>query len=165
MDRAARTRVVRADWSPAEGYPSYRQPTSATSIVVITLACLLSAALSVAMVVSVVLPVFLDQRAKGVDAQMRQDAEDAARALVGAQGTVAFPIVIEEGTVGLIGSTTFEPAPGDSIRISVARDGSGAFCIRVAHDDAPSPLYLDSTAGTISTVRCGYRGRTTVFQR
>jgi len=165
-DRAAQTRVVRADWSPAEGYPSaFRQPTSTSSIVVITLACVVSGLLCFAMLVSVAFPVFLNQRAKGIDAQMRQDAEDAARALMTAQGTLAFPIVIEEGSVGVIGDATFEPAPGDSVRITVARDGSGAFCVRVANDDATSPVYLDSVSGTIGRAPCGYRGRITITKR
>lgn len=165
-DRAAGTRVVKADWSPAEGYPLVtRRTPSAASIVVISLACAVAGLLVVSILAAVVIPVFLNQRVKAVDAQMRQDAAAAAETLVNARGRLTFPIVIDEGTVGFVGSSTLEPAPGDSIRITAARDGSGAFCVRVDHDSAPDPLFLDSVAGTISTTPCGYRGRTTVDVR
>lgn len=160
-DRAARTRVVRADWSPLrEGYPTLRPGTgTGMSRTLIVLLSILVSIFLIGILAAVAIPVFLNQRAKGVDAQMRTDATNAASSLMRAHGTLRFPMRIPEGAPATIGDTAFQPAPGDRIVITVARNGSGRFCVRVDNDSATSPVYLDSAAGTIGHTHCHYRGK------
>jgi uncharacterized RDD family membrane protein YckC len=163
-DRAARTRVVRADWSPSEGGYTYlaQAPISRTSVAIIAVACGVAALLVVSVVAAVVIPVFLSQRAKGVEAQMRNDANGAASALVKSHGTLAFPLAIPEGSVGAIGDASYEASPGDRITITLSPDRRGNFCVRVDNDGAPSPVYLSSATGTVDHTPCDYAGAMTV---
>ena len=163
-DRLARTRVVRADWSPsADGYAyPASEPVSGASIAVLILACSVSGLLVIAFLAAIAIPVFLRQRAKGVEAQMRSDANGAATALVRSHGTITFPLAIADGTAGAIGDTSFTPAPGDTVTISLSPDQRGNFCVRVDNESAPSPVYLSSATGTIGHDPCDYTSPMTI---
>jgi uncharacterized RDD family membrane protein YckC len=165
-DRAARTRVVRADWSPArDGFPTRRpQAASTSTIVVLCLACVVCALMVVAFVAAIAVPVFVNQRAKGLEVQMRKDADAAATALMQTHGRLRFPITVPAETTSIVGGTTIQPAAGDSITISLDPGRSGQFCVRVDNADAPRPVYLSSVRGTIDHVPCDYPGRATIVR-
>jgi type IV pilus assembly protein PilA len=114
-----------------------------------TLIELLVVIIIIGILAAIAIPVFLNQRRKGVDAGMKSDLKNAATIMETAfVDTQAFP----DATAGL--PTDFKPTTGNttSIMPTVAGVGTGivagTFCLKVVSTAANSgDLYYDSDKG------------------
>lgn len=145
-DRVAKTRVI-----------STRPNTSGGVIAAIVAISLIVGVIMVGVLAAIAVPVFLNQRSKGVEVQMRTDAVKVAEVVMSQRGPatpIRFPVVIPEGTTGTIGSASYTPLPGDAITVTVNPDRE-TFCVKVVNDESATPaLYLDSGTGQTTATPC-----------
>lgn len=158
-DRAARTRVIRADWTPQQGYQTVpgAKRSSVLAIVLIAFVGFLVAVVVLGILAAIAIPVFLNQREKGVEATMRNDANTAATTLMdnAKAGTLPqFPVVVSDDGLGRIGATAMTAEHNNTITISLQPGPEGHFCVRVDNPESHASIFLSSQAKTLDHTPC-----------
>jgi type IV pilus assembly protein PilA len=106
-----------------------------------TLIELLVVIIIIGILAAIAIPVFLNQRRKGVDAGMKSDLKNAATIMETAfVDTQAFPTALPADFKPTTGNTTTPVAAGTGVV-------AGTFCLQVVNTNGTSTLYYDSDKG------------------
>jgi type IV pilus assembly protein PilA len=115
-----------------------------------TLIELLVVIIIIGILAAIAIPVFLNQRKKGVDAGMKSDLKNAATAMetaLASSATQVYPTTIPSEFKPTSGNVT-AVIPAGAARTSAP----GTFCLSVTNTNGTtSPLYYDSNAGGLGS--------------
>ena len=119
-----------------------------------TLIELLVVIIIIGILAAIAIPVFLNQRQKGVDAGLKSDLKNAATALetVTTDGAWTGAATSDVTTV----ATDFTASPGNAIVFGTASSSAEGYCLTGTNPNASdsSPFYYNSATGGLTTVAC-----------
>ena len=128
-----------------------------------TLIELLVVIIVIGILAAIAIPVFLNQRQKGVDASIKSDLKNAATALEtlstdGAAPTQSGFWQVRAGATVKSVATEFVPSPGNDIIFGSDSNSAQGYCLRGSNTNASdsAPFYYNSLDGGLATTDICY---------
>jgi len=120
-----------------------------------TLIELLVVIVIIGILAAIAIPLFLNQRQKGVDASIKSDLKNAATQLESKSVDAAWSVTAGGADVSTV-ATDFTPTTGNDIEFAEAGGTTAGFCLTGDSTDASAssaaaPFFYDSTAGGLVT--------------
>jgi type IV pilus assembly protein PilA len=118
-----------------------------------TLIELLVVIVIIGILAAIAIPLFLNQRKKGVDASMKADLKSAAVSLetlttVDSTWTAATGATVESV------ATDFKKSPGNALTFSGAGSAAAGYCLVAANTGGTQSWWYSSTGGGLSSTAC-----------
>ena len=93
---------------------------------------------------AIAIPLFLNQRKKGVDASMKSDAKSAATTvetwMVDNPTTATPTVAVVAGAAGTSALVGFKGSTGNALNLTAGTEGVGTYCIDVKNASSSEPL-------------------------
>lgn len=117
-----------------------------------TLIELLVVIMIIGILAAIAIPIFLNQRQKGVDASLKSDLRNAAAALESESVDAAWTAATGATVVSVAGD--FRSSPDNSITFNGAGGTVAGYCLKGTNTGASKDFYYDSANGGLTETAC-----------